>query len=40
MPAFRDKLSDEEIQNAISYFQSMWSDEKYNIWIKNGGLKK
>jgi len=40
MPAFRDKLSDEEIQNTISYFQNMWSDEKYNIWIKNGGLRK
>jgi cytochrome c len=40
MPAFRDKLSDEEIQNVISYFQNMWSDEKYSIWIKNGGVKK
>jgi mono/diheme cytochrome c family protein len=39
MPSFRDKLTATQRQNVISYFQSFWSDEKYGIWIKNGGLK-
>lgn len=40
MPAFKDKLTVEEKDAAISYFQSFWSDEFYNLWFQNGGLKE
>jgi mono/diheme cytochrome c family protein len=40
MPAFKDKLTLQEKDAAISYFQSFWSDEFYNLWVKNGGLQK
>ena len=39
MPPFKDKLTPQEIENAISYFQNFWPDDKYDIWIQNGGLK-
>ena len=32
MPAFKDKLSDADIQNVIAWFQSLWSDEIYARW--------
>jgi len=32
MPAFQDKLSDEEVKAVIAYFQSKWSSETYEIW--------
>ena len=32
MPAFNGKLSDDEIDAVIAYFQSKWSDEIYQNW--------
>ncbi|VAW66113.1 Cytochrome c family protein [hydrothermal vent metagenome] len=39
MPAFKDKLSEQEIRAVIAYFQSFWSDEVYSSWLENGGLE-
>ena len=39
MPAFKKKLSDEQIEEAIAFFQSKWSDRVYNNWKKRSGLK-
>lgn len=33
MPAFKDTLTIEEKEAAISYFQSFWSDKIYKIWV-------
>jgi len=32
MPAWRDKLSDEEIDDIIAWFQSKWPDPVYAAW--------
>lgn len=32
MPAWKDKLSDEDITAVIAWLQSLWSDEIYNHW--------
>lgn len=32
MPAWRDKLSDEEIEAIIAWFQSLWPEEIYAAW--------
>lgn len=37
MPAFIDVLDQSEKLAAIAYFQSFWSDEIYEQWIKMGG---
>ena len=34
MPAWKDKLSDEEINAIIVWFQSKWSDEIYSAWYE------
>ena len=34
------RLTNEEKEDAIAYFQSLWSDEFYNLWLEGGGLKK
>lgn len=34
MPAWKEKLSDEEIVAAIAWFQSHWPDELYAAWDK------
>jgi len=34
MPAFADKLSDDEIEAVIAWIQSHWNDEIYNAWAK------
>jgi len=39
MPAFADKLSEEEQYAVISYFQSKWPAEIYSAWVERGGLK-
>lgn len=33
MPAFKDILSEKEIEATIAYFQSFWGDEFYKLWI-------
>jgi mono/diheme cytochrome c family protein len=32
MPAFGDKLSDQEVLAVIAFFQSKWPDEVYKVW--------
>jgi len=32
MPAWRDKLSDDEIDDIIVWFQSRWPDQVYAAW--------
>jgi mono/diheme cytochrome c family protein len=32
MPPFEDKLSEEEIEAVIAYFQSKWESEIYEVW--------
>jgi len=32
MPPFKEVLNEEEITSVISYIQSLWSDEIYEIW--------
>ncbi len=32
MPAFGDKLSDQDIISLIAYFQSTWPNENYSVW--------
>ena len=32
MPAWKDKLSEEEIDAIINWFQSKWSDQVYTVW--------
>jgi len=32
MPAWKDKLSEEQINDIIIWFQSKWSDEIYSAW--------
>lgn len=34
MPAWKEKLSDEEMLAAIAWFQSKWSDQIYNAWMQ------
>ena len=39
MPAWKDKLSDEEIVAAIAWFQSHWPDELYAAWDRKNPPK-
>lgn len=32
MPAWKDKLSDQDINDVIAWFQSQWPDELYAAW--------
>lgn len=32
MPAWQDKLSDQEVDAVIAWFQSLWPDEGYHLW--------
>lgn len=34
MPAWQDKLSNEEIDAVINYIQSLWSDQVYATWYE------
>ncbi len=36
MPPFNEKLSAEEIDAVIAWFQSLWSDEIYTVWVRHG----
>jgi len=38
MPAFKDKLSESEKNEVIAFFQSHWTKEIYDAWVKRGGL--
>jgi len=32
MPGWKDKLSDQEIDDIIAWFQSLWPDQLYEVW--------
>ncbi|VAW94839.1 Cytochrome c family protein [hydrothermal vent metagenome] len=34
MPAWRDKLSDEEIESIILWFQAKWPEQLFQAWVK------
>ncbi len=34
MPAMGDKVSDDEIEALIAWFQSLWSEQAYQIWYQ------
>lgn len=34
MPAWRDKLSDEQIEAVITWFQSKWPEDVYAMWLE------
>ncbi len=40
MPGFDSQLSESDKDAVIAYFQNFWDDEKYSIWLKNGGLTR
>ena len=40
MPDFEETLSDQQIDAVIAYFQSKWTPEIYQMWIKHDGLEK
>jgi len=39
MPAFKDELSDEDMDTVIAFFQSKWDKKIYDAWLKRDGLK-
>jgi mono/diheme cytochrome c family protein len=34
MPPWKDKLSEQDIESVIQWFQSFWSDEIYTAWVE------
>ncbi|MDQ2695028.1 MAG: cytochrome c [Pseudomonadota bacterium] len=34
MPAFRDVLTDPQINDIIAWFQSLWPDKAYQAWLR------
>jgi mono/diheme cytochrome c family protein len=34
MPAWKDKLSEQEMQDVVEYIKSLWSDPVYEQWMK------
>ena len=38
MPPFKDKLTEDDIDSVIAFFQSEWTEEIYTAWLKRGGL--
>lgn len=34
MPAWKDKLSEQEMQDVVAYIKSLWSDPVYGLWSK------
>ncbi|HEY9098916.1 MAG TPA: c-type cytochrome [Thiobacillus sp.] len=34
MPAWKDKLSEQNMQDVVAYIKSLWSDEVYRLWMK------
>lgn len=35
MPAWKDKLTDQQIDDVIAWFQSKWPDRVYQVWAQN-----
>jgi mono/diheme cytochrome c family protein len=40
MPAFGEKLTEEEQLAIIAWFQEKWSDEIYALWYERSGLDR
>lgn len=40
MPPFKDRLSYKDIDAAIAFFQSKWSNERYQKWAENYKVNK
>jgi mono/diheme cytochrome c family protein len=34
MPAWKGKLSEQEMQDTVAYIKSLWSDQVYRLWLK------
>ncbi|MDP2265302.1 MAG: c-type cytochrome [Thiobacillus sp.] len=34
MPAWKDKLSEQEMQDTVVYIKSLWTDPVYRLWLK------
>lgn len=34
MPAWKDKLSEQEMHDVVAYIKSLWSDQVYRLWLK------
>lgn len=34
MPAWKDKLSEQEMQDVVVYIKSLWTDPVYQLWMK------
>ena len=34
MPAWKDKLTEQEMQEVVVYIKSLWSDPVYRLWLK------
>jgi mono/diheme cytochrome c family protein len=34
MPAWKDKLTEQEMQDVVAYIKSLWSDPVYKLWSK------
>jgi mono/diheme cytochrome c family protein len=34
MPAWKGKLSEQQMQDVVAYIKSLWSDEVYRLWWK------
>jgi mono/diheme cytochrome c family protein len=34
MPAWKGKLSEQEMQDVVAYIKSLWSDDVYRLWWK------
>lgn len=34
MPAWKDRLSEQEMQDVVAYIKSLWSDPVYRLWQK------
>jgi mono/diheme cytochrome c family protein len=39
MPGFGNTLSEDEQDAAIAYFQSLWTQDIYQMWLQRGGLR-
>lgn len=39
MPAFKDKLSEDQQEAVIAFFQNKWPSQIYNAWLERGGLR-
>jgi mono/diheme cytochrome c family protein len=40
MPSWKDKLTSEQIDDVIAWFQSKWDDKVYNAWYKRDQSSK